>query len=654
MRRIPTTLLIAVTGLACAAYAADQAARSLLPAEAVAAFRLSEGAGDYARMATTAVPGQAFKSALRIEVTKKPQRAQQVTVSTPVDAAIANGDVLMVSFWMRSGAPGEATLDAAFRAPMAVGARGARGGVPGAPGAAGPPPAGVPPAGAPGAPPAGAPGAQGAAGTAGRGAAGGGGFVGGFGFGGRGGLNAPAASGVAWKKITLPFAVNRDYAKGESEVAFTLGMKEQTVEIGGIELLNYGTSRKVADLPFTRIGYQGSEPTAAWRKAAEARIEKTRKGNLTVVVKDEAGKPVSGAQVAVRMKKHAFLWGTAVNASAFSNGRMTPENLERYKQQILENFNFSVMENENKWPQWSNAANRPATIKVIDWLRENGVQVRGHNLVWPSWNNSNVKEAVDAKGNPSQLAKVILDHISEATRELRGKFVDWDVINETFTNHDFMDILGRQVMVDWFKAARAGDPDAKLYINDFNVIEGDDKAHQDDYAATIKYLLDAGAPVDGIGLQSHFPSRVTPIDELIRRVERYAAFGKELEVTEFDINTSDEGTQADYTRDFMTYMFSNPSVKAFVLWGFWEGAHWIPSGAMMRRDWSLKPNGTVYRDLVFKKWWTNADGKTGAKGTFTTRAFLGDFDIEVKAGGKTRTVKASLGKDGKTVECVLE
>ena len=166
-------------------------------------------------------------------------------------------------------------------------------------------------------------------------------------------MNAPATAGAAWKKVTLPFAVTRDYAEGEAEVAFTLGMAAQTVEIGGIELLNYGTTKKVADLPFTRIGYQGSEPTAAWRKAAEARIEKIRKGDLTVVVKDAAGKPVPGAQVAVRMKKHAFLWGTAVNAASFSNGRMAPENLERYKQEILKNFNVAVMENENKWPQWS-------------------------------------------------------------------------------------------------------------------------------------------------------------------------------------------------------------------------------------------------------------------------------------------------------------
>ncbi len=473
-------------------------------------------------------------------------------------------------------------------------------------------------------------------------------------FGGQPALNAPAIAGATWKKVELPFALTRDYAKGDAEVTFTIGLREQTVEIGGIELLNYGTTKKVADLPRTKLGYQGSEPNAAWRKAAEARIEKNRKGDLTVVVKDSAGKPVRGAEVAVHMRKHAFLWGTAVNASSFSNGRMNAETLAKYKQQITELFNFSVMENENKWPQWANVANRPATIAVIDWLRQSGLQVRGHNLVWPSWNNTNVKAAQDAKGDPAALAKVITDHIAETTKELSGRLVDWDVINETFTNHDFMDILGRHAMVDWFRAARAGDPKAKLYINDFNIIEGEDKPHQDDFATTIQYLIDQGAPVDGIGLQSHFPARVTPMDELLKRLDRFAAFGKELEVTEFDINTNDEATQADYTRDFMTAVFSYPQMKAFVMWGFWEGAHWRPSGAMIRRDWTLKPNGEVYKDLVFKKWWTNANGKTGAQGTYATRGFLGDYEIEVKAGGKTKTVKAALPKEGAKVECVLD
>jgi hypothetical protein len=117
------------------------------------------------------------------------------------------------------------------------------------------------------------------------------------------------------------------------------------------------------------------------------------------------------------------------------------------------------------------------------------------------------------------------------------------------------------------------------------------------------------APVDGIGLQSHFSARVTPMDELFKRLDRYAAFGKELEITEFDIDTFDEVTQADCARDFMTATFSYPSAKAFLIWGFWEGSHWRPRGAMLRRDWSPKPNAEVYKDLVFKRWWTNANGR---------------------------------------------
>ena len=441
MNRARTILLGAgLTALACVAYGADGGVTSLLPADSAAAFELSNNAGEFAKMSTTPVTGRPFKSALRIEVAKKPQRAGDVMISAPVDAVLASGDVLLVSFWMRSGTAGEATLDAGFRsipgaapAPGTPGARGAAG-APGAPGAAGAP-------GAPGA--AGAPGARGGAG----GAAGRGRGM----FGGQPALNAPALAGTTWKKIQFPFALTRAYNKGEAEVTFTLGLREQTVEIGGIELANYGTAKKVAELPFTKLGYAGSEPGAAWRKAAEARIEKIRKGDLTVVVKDNSGKPVRGAEVAVRMRKHAFLFGTAVSGASLASQRFSAEDLAKYKQEIKQLFNFSVMENETKWPQWANVASRPATLAALDWLRESGLHVRGHNLVWPSWNNTNVKAAQDARNDPAALAKVILDHIAETTTELRGRFVDWDVINETFTNHDFMDILGRHAMVDWFQ-----------------------------------------------------------------------------------------------------------------------------------------------------------------------------------------------------------
>ncbi|HUP05331.1 MAG TPA: endo-1,4-beta-xylanase, partial [Bryobacteraceae bacterium] len=628
------------------------------------AFKLSANAGDYATMSTAPVSGRPFKTALKIDVTKKPQRATDVMISAPVDGAVASGDVLMVSFWVKSDTAAEATLDAGFRTPPGAApapGEGRAGGFagPGGPGAAGAA-LGSGRAEAAGAPPAGGAAAAGAAGAqAGRGAAGAAGAAGrGRGFGGFGGgqpaLNAPVLASATWKHVTLPFAATRAYNKGEGELTFTFGMQTQTMEIAAIELENYGTTKKVADLPYTKLGYEGEDANAAWRKAAEARIDQTRKGELTVAVKDASGKPVRNAQVEVRMKKHAFFFGTAVSGAAFTGTRMDPQTLAKYKEEILKLFNFAVMENETKWPQWANEASRPGTIQVIDWLRENGFSVRGHNLVWPSWNNTNVPAARDARNDPAALAKVITDHITETTRDLHGHVVEWDVINEPFTNHDFMDILGRHAMVDWYKTAHAGDPDAKLFINDFSIISGDDKEHQDNYASNIQYLIDQGAPLDGIGLQSHFPARVTGIDEVLKRFARFAAFGKALEVTEFDINTTDEATQADYTRDYMTAAFSEPAMRAFVMWGFWEGAHWRPSGAMLRRDWSPKPNFEAFNDLVFKKWWTNVDGKTNGQGSYATRGFLGDYEITVKSGTKSKTVKVSLPKGGAKVDVALD
>ena len=85
----------------------------------------------------------------------------------------------------------------------------------------------------------------------------------------------------------------------------------------------------------------------------------------------------------------------------------------------------------------------------------------------------------------------------------------------------------------------------------------------------------------------------------------------------------------------MTAFFSHPAADAFVMWGFWEGRHWLPKGAMFRRDWTPKPNLEAYRDLVFREWWTDVTGQTDQDGVFATRGFKGDYDIEITLNGET-------------------
>ncbi len=393
--------------------------------------------------------------------------------------------------------------------------------------------------------------------------------------------------------------------------------------------------------------YDGRKPDAPWRKAAAQRIETIRKGDLTVAVVDAAGKPVTDAEVKVAMKRHAFGFGSAIDARTLiadtDDGR-------RYRQTIATCFSKVVFENDLKWPQWEDKRRRGMMLKALEWLDKQGIAARGHCLVWPSWRRM-PKDVEGLKNDKAALRRRIDRHVQEEVSALKGRIADWDVINEPFWNHDAMDVCGKEVMAEWYKTAHRADPATILYLNDQNILAGGgtDRKHQDHYEQTIRTLRKEQAPLGGLGMQCHFGGNLTPPARLVAVLDRFAAFGLPIQVTEFDINTKDRGLQADYMRDFLTTLFSHPKVEGILMWGFWAGRHWRPEAALFDRDWTPRPHAKAWKDLVLKTWWTNATGRTDARGRFTTRGFLGDYQVTATAGGKTGAVRTALTKPGTTV-----
>lgn len=446
------------------------------------------------------------------------------------------------------------------------------------------------------------------------------------------------SAGAAWKKVEVPFSMLEDYNAGEWNVSFWVTFDPQEIEIGGLTMLNYGQNFPIRDLPLTAWPYEGHEADAPWRAAAAGRIEKIRKADIAVVVKDNAGKPVENARVHLRMKRHAFGFGTAVAGRAL----MEPSaNREKYREELLRNFNKAVIENDLKWPFWETWGKTYA-IPSLDWLRQNGItDIRGHNLIWPGAGNlpPDVVQMLKPPVDQDALRARIYNHIAEIMAATKGRLTEWDVLNEPYTNKDVQAVLGEPEMAEWFKKAREADPAPKLFINDYNIVAagGYDLPHQNGLYRIIQLILDHGGPIDGIGVQSHFNSNLTPPARVLEVLDRFAQFGKEIEVTEFDINIGDEQLQADYTRDFLTVTFSHPAVKSFLMWGFWAGAHWLPGGAMFRQDWTPKPNLDAWRDLVYRQWWTDVEGVTDGGGVYRARGFLGDYEVDVTAGGVTQT-----------------
>ncbi len=459
------------------------------------------------------------------------------------------------------------------------------------------------------------------------------------------------AAGEQWHECFVPFLASRDFPAGESRVCFRVGYDRQTIEIGGLQITNFGKNAKLEDLPRTGVSYAGRSADAAWRKEALARIDKIRKADLTVVVTDASGKSVDNATVQMTLRRHAFGFGSCVTVDNLLDP--SPDG-DHYREIVEKYFNLAVFENDMKW-QALYGGIPPRLDQALDWLLKRDIQVRGHNLVWPSWKWL-PRQLHEFENQPDQLRDITSKHITDVVSHFRGKLIQWDVVNEPYTNHDLMDLLGgRDVMVDWFKLAQQADPGCRMFLNDYGILEGGPNgAHAEDFYNTIRFLKERGAPIGGVGIQSHFAAALPSPMQLLQTLDRFSELGMPIELTELSLNLVDRELQADYMRDFMITAFSHPNVRGVMLWGFWEKRHWRPQGALFNADWSIRPHGRQWIDLVDKQWRTNTQVATDKQGAAQTRGFLGDYDITVTAGAKSKTVRATLESGATKLNVTLD
>ena len=361
--------------------------------------------------------------------------------------------------------------------------------------------------------------------------------------------------GGAWQSFTVPFTAAETYAAAggsglHATLNFRFGYGPQSVEVGGVSLVNYGGGVDVNKLTTTAANYQGRAGTdLAWRDAAAARIDQVRKADLTVRVVDAAGTPVGGATVHAAQTSLDFGVGTAVVAQ-----RLNDPQQAQYQQIVRENFNKVVFENDLKWPayqgDWGSRLGAAQAEAALAWLDANGIDdVRGHNLVWPGWREvpptagQTSYKGIGFDMNPAKPASQeeyeahvaadgaaaakdwlrdrVRSHIAQEAGDPRfkGRLRDWDVVNETYANRDLQGVLGEGEVKAWYDAARAADPAARLFINDYPT--ADDTAHLDHYDRQIASLLAAGAPLGGIGFQGHFGPTLPGVDATRAMYQRF-------------------------------------------------------------------------------------------------------------------------------------
>ncbi len=377
-------------------------------------------------------------------------------------------------------------------------------------------------------------------------------------------------------------------------------------------------------------------------------IARHRKGELII-------KARPGDEVAVEQLSHEFWFGAAISNGLAGNN--WPEaDKEQYKEKFLENFNAAVTENAVKWgsmePQ-RGQVNYAVVDGILGFTEANNIPLRAHNLFWgisqfvQPW----VKELSD-----EELRQTLQHRAETVTARYKDRFVEYDLNNEMIHGNYYEDRLGPDItrlMAEW---AHNGDPEARLFLNDYDILTGN---RLNDYMAHIRALLKQGVPIAGIGVQGHLHAETFDRDELKRSLDSLAVFNLPIRITEFNMpgqrskyyrekitsmTADEEQLKAKELVDYYKICFAHPAVEGILMWGFWEGANWIPASSLYKRDWSPTPAAEAYQNLVFNEWWTRHTQPTDKEGTLAIRAFYGKYKVTVNGTSKEVSLTKAAGK----------
>lgn len=181
--------------------------------------------------------------------------------------------------------------------------------------------------------------------------------------------------------------------------------------------------------------------------------------------------------------------------------------------------------------------------RIVERAEARGLQVFGHTLVWYSQVPAQFA-ALD--GDRTRFAAAYRDYVTTVASRYAGRVTGWDVVNEAVTDdgtgfragHAWQRNLGMEYVALAFEHAREADPCAVLFLNDYNLEQLPQK--RSDFLKLAESLLKAGAPLGGLGTQTHVPADLPPgaIRETVRAL---GSLGLPVHVSELDISLNRAG-----------------------------------------------------------------------------------------------------------------
>jgi endo-1,4-beta-xylanase len=231
-----------------------------------------------------------------------------------------------------------------------------------------------------------------------------------------------------------------------------------------------------------------------------------------------------------------------------------------------------------------------APDRIAAFARSHGMRLFGHTLVWYAQKPPAFERLDETRANFGQAYR---NYILAVVGRYKGLASGWDVVNEPVAEDGdgwrdslWSQRLGRlDHMVRAFTHAREADPSAVLFLNDYNLESL--PAKRASFMKLVEALLTAGAPLTGIGTQTHVNADL-PAGAIKTAVAELASFGLPVHIAEMDVSITrakgllpnrDElvAQQARVYREAAEAFMALPAKQrfAFTFWGLRDKESWL-------------------------------------------------------------------------------
>ncbi|HTX50735.1 MAG TPA: endo-1,4-beta-xylanase [Caulobacteraceae bacterium] len=224
-----------------------------------------------------------------------------------------------------------------------------------------------------------------------------------------------------------------------------------------------------------------------------------------------------------------------------------------------------------------------APDRIAAFAGDRGLRFFGHALIWYAQG-----PAAFARLDGGAFRDAYAAYIAAVVGRYKGRAVAWDVVNEAVAEDGdgwrsslWSQRLGTlEHMRLAYQIAHAADPGAALFLNDYNLESNPRKRAT--FLKLAETLLRAGAPLTGLGSQTHVAADLAP-GAITAALKDLASLGLKVRISEMDVSLSRASGGDRERRQAALYAEAAAAYAAlsaarrfdFSFWGLRDSQSWL-------------------------------------------------------------------------------